>query len=355
MFFACVALYGVTRYAERPSVGWAALTATGLGLGLLTREIVPILYGLTLVLSGLVSGAWLRGRMILLDLGVMLWIVLAAVAIYLGYNAAVTGEPFLLPRLLLDGRDRYGFGQGVGFYNEHTLAAGLVNTEEQLVSLGFYLAGWPYGFSLALLLLPFLIGRRTDWDWAHGLLVLLYVLAYVGYYYHGIAFGPRYYFEMLPSLVILTARGFGALTDRTAEWLTAVGRSGGWWRARLATAVLFLALFACNGAYFLPRQATLYASFVGIPGGGSALDETIGHDLAGRTANLDHALVVVDEWWWYTMYYASLNCPLLDCPTIFAYGGDEDARAELYRRFPDRGFYEVVNSRNVLVIVPEEP
>lgn len=355
MFFCCVALYAVTRYAERPSVGWAALVATGLGLGFLTREIVPVLYGLTVVLSGQAVGVQQRGRRALLDAVVMLWIGLAAVAVYLGYNAAVTGEPFLLPRLLLDGRDRYGFGLDVGFYNEHTVAAGLVNTEEQLVSLGFYLAGWPYGFSLALLLVPFLVGRRTDWDWAHGLLVLLYVLAYVGYYYHGIAFGPRYYFEMLPSLVILTARGFTALTERAAEWLTAVGRSGGWWRARLATTVLFVALLACNAGYFLPRQATLYANFVGIPGGGSALDETIGHDLAGRTATLDNALVVVDDWWWYTMHYASLNCPLLDCPTIFALGIDEEDRAELSRRFPDRAWYTVVERRGVLRIVPGEP
>jgi hypothetical protein len=288
----------------------------------------------------------------------MLLIVLAAVGLYLGYNAAVTGEPFVLPRLLLDGRDRYGFGTGVGFYNEHTVAAGFVNTEEQLVSLGFYLAGWPYGFSLALLLVPFLVGRagrRTDWDWAHGLLVLLYVLAYVGYYYHGIAFGPRYYFEMLPSLVILTARGFAGLTDWAAGWLTALGRSGGWWRARLATTVLALALFACNVGYFLPRQATIYADFSGVPGGGPVLDDTIGHDLAGRVSKLDHALVVTDEWWIYTMYYASLNRVTFDCPTVFALAADPETREQLARTYPDRAWYDVVEQKGVLRIVPGEP
>jgi hypothetical protein len=358
LFFACLALYAATRYAEGPAMRWAALAAAGLGLALLTREIVAVAYGVTIVLAGLIGGARGRVRGLFLDLAVMAVILGAAVGVYLGYNAALTGEPFLLPRLLLDGRDRYGFGPGVGFYEEHTLAAGLVNTEEQLVSLGFVLAGWPYGFSLALLVLPFLprlLHRRSDWDIAHGLLVALYVLSYAGYYYHGIALGPRYYFEMLPSLVILTVRGFAAITDGVGGCLEALGRSGGWWRARLATTVLAAALFACNLVYFLPRQAELYADFTGLPGGGPSLDETIEHDLAGRTAHLDNALVVAEEWWIYTMYYASLNCPTLDCATVFALASDPEARDDLARLYPDRDWYNVVTRNGVLRIVRGEP
>jgi 4-amino-4-deoxy-L-arabinose transferase-like glycosyltransferase len=355
LFFACIALYAATRYAERPSLGWAATIALGLGLAFLTREIVSILYGLTVVLTGLGYGARQRGRAIVGDIVVMGVILLAAVGLYLGYNAALTGEPFLLPRLLVDGRDRYGFGAGVGFYNEHSVASGLVNTEEQLVSLGFYLAGWPYGFSLALVLLPFLTRRASGWDAAHGLLVGAYVLAYTAYYYHGIAFGPRYYFEALPSLAILTARGFGCLTESVAGWLAALGRSDAWWRARLATTVLAAALFACNLVYFLPRQATLYADFTGLPGGGPILDENIGHDLAGRTARLDNALVVTQEWWLYTMYFAALNCPSLDCSTVFALGADEQTREVLRRMYPDRDWYDVADRNGVLRIVPGGP
>jgi hypothetical protein len=355
LFFGCLAMYAATRYEAQPSVRWAALGAAGLGLALLTREIVAVLYGVTIVLGGLLGGGWARGRRVLLDLLVMAAIVGASAGMYLGYNALLTGEPFLLPRLLLDSRDRYGFGPGVGFYNEHTLAAGLVNTEEQLVSLGFYLAGWPYGFSLAVLLLPFLTRRLAYWDHAHGLLVLAYVLSYIGYYYHGIAFGPRYYLEMLPSLLILTARGFATLTASVGDWLAALGRDGGWWRARLATGVLVLALFACNLGYYLPREAALYANFSGLPGGGPVLDDTIGHDLAGRYARLDNAVVTVDEWWIFVMYYASLNCPTLDCRTVFAVTEDDEARQVLARFYPGRSWYHVVDRRGVLRIEPDEP
>ena len=48
------------------------------------------------------------------------------------------------------------------------------------------------------------------------------------------------------------------------------------------------------------RQATLYAEYSGLPGGGPALDGNISHDLSGRTPILNRALVVTNEWWFYT-------------------------------------------------------
>jgi hypothetical protein len=356
LLFASVALYAVTRYAERPSVGWAVLVAAGLGLGFLTREIVSVLYGLTVVPAGLATGSQLRGRRIVLDFLVMAAIGGTAVGLYLAYNAAVTDDPFLLPRLVVDGRDRFGFGIGVGFYNEHTVAAGLVNIEEQLVSLGFLLAGWPFGFSLALVLLPFLTWRLKWWDVPYGALVLLYVLTYGAYYYHGIVFGPRYLFEAVPALAILTARGFAGLTEHVGCWLTALGFSGGWWRARQATAVVALALFACNLGYFLPRQATLYANYPGALLNNVVLDDgVLQRDLAGRTSRLTNALVVTDEWWWYMSYFAALNCPTLDCSTLFALGSGDEIRTRLREAFPDRAWYNVVLRDGRLTIVPGTP
>ena len=356
LFFAMISVYAITRYAECPSAGWALLVGLGLALAFLTREIVPILFGATIVLAGAAQAAAKRGRVPLLLDAVIVGLVFAAgLLVYLAYNGAVTGDPLTLPRLLVDGRDRWGFGAGVGFYNEHTLAAGLVNTEEQLVSLGFSLAGWPYGFALALLLLPFVLRRASNWDAAHGSLVLFYVVAYAAYYYHGVAFGPRYYFEALPSFLILTVRGFAALTDTLSGWLLAFGYREPWWRARQATGVLFVALIVCNLVYYLPRQATLYAHFSGYPGGGPALDQTIGIDLSGRVSRLDNALVVTDEWWYYTLYFAAMNCPRLDCATIFTHAGDDETRAALKQAFPDRHWYTVVERRGVLVIEPGAP
>jgi 4-amino-4-deoxy-L-arabinose transferase-like glycosyltransferase len=353
LFFCALAMFAITYYADRPSAGWAGLAGLGLGLAFLTREIVPILFGSSVVLTGLAQAARVRGRRLLLDLLTLVLTFAVAVVVYCAYNWAVTGHPLLLPRLLTNSADRWGFGQGVGFYGEHTIASGLVNTEQQLVSLGFYAAGWPYGFTVALALLPFLLRRATPWDTAHGSLVLLFMVAYSAYFYHGIAFGPRYYFEALPSLLILTARGATALAETVTRWLLAFGYRQPGWRARQAAGILLASLLACNLLYFLPRQATLYADYSGLPGGGPVLGEWISRDLSGRVPLLENALVVVDEWWYYTLYFAAMNCPRLDCSVIFAHGGDEETRVELRRMYPDRRRYTVVDRHGVLTIVPE--
>ena len=355
--FASVALYAGTRYAEQPSVRWAALVATGLGAALLTREIVIIPYGVVIAGVGLAWGGPLRGRAIVLDVLVAAAIFGASVGLYLGYNAAITGDPFLLPRHLFNGADVLGFGPGIGFYGEHTVASGLVNVEQQLVSLGFYLAGWPFGFSLAVMLLPFLlrgrdaVGRRVPRP--HG--------AVPGHLRGRVL--PRH--RVRPALPVRGAAGVrgpdGARPDRAGRARRRLAGDAGRGvtprgRAAQATALIAAALLACNALYFLPRQATLYANFSGVPGGGPTLDEgAIGRDLAGRSPRLSNALVVADEWWWYTMYLSALNCPRLDCPAIFALGSDRQTRLLLRQAFPERDWYDVVLRDGVLTFVPGAP
>ena len=84
-------------------------------------------------------------------------------------------------------------------------------------------------------------------------------------------------------------------------------------------------------------------------------DAVITHDLAGRVSRLDNALVVTDEWWWYTMYLAALNCPRFDCPTVFALGADRETRQVLRVMFPERDWYNVVLRGGSLTIVPGNP
>jgi hypothetical protein len=66
-------------------------------------------------------------------------------------------------------------------------------------------------------------------------------------------------------------------------------------------------------------------------------------------------LVVADDWWYYIVYYAALNCPRLDCPTIFAVASDPETRELLARMYPDRAWYDVVDRGGVLRIVPGAP
>ncbi len=134
------------------------------------------------------------------------------------------------PRTLFFAGDHYGFGQGVGFYGQHTLAAGFVNLDQLLVSLATDLYGWPFALTLPFLLIPFLARRAVAADVVMLVGAAAMTFAFVGYFYAGIYLGPRYLYEALPFLLILTARGWLALA--------AVGQAararGAAWRRRAA-------------------------------------------------------------------------------------------------------------------------
>ena len=93
LFFAVVALYAATRYAETPSWRWMALLALGLGLTFLTREIVAVFYGSTRGAGGARVGARAaRARCLAATCWWMGCCWSARSGLYLGYNAALTGD-----------------------------------------------------------------------------------------------------------------------------------------------------------------------------------------------------------------------------------------------------------------------
>ena len=55
------------------------------------------------------------------------------------------------------------------------------------------------------------------------------------------------------------------------------------------------------------------------------------------------------------MYFAAMNCPRFDCPTVFALGADPEARELLARMFPGRTWYDVVHRNGTLNVVPGAP
>ena len=216
--FASVAFYAGVRYAERAGARLGGARRDGpRGSARPARSSSRTAWSSR---RSAWCGAVRCGPAIVLDVLVVAVIFGASVGLYLGYNAAVTGDPFLLPRHSSTARMCWDSGRGSASMGS-TVASGLVNVEQQLVSLGFSLAGWPFGFALAVMLLPFLRRGWDAWDSAYLALMALFVAIYVAEFYHGIAFGPRYLFEALPAFVILTARGLIVLAHRVGGWLAA--------------------------------------------------------------------------------------------------------------------------------------
>jgi hypothetical protein len=117
-------------------------------------------------------------------------------------------------------------GSLLGFGNNNSVARGMLNDQAQLSSLLTVLNGWPLFVGLSLVLLPFMLGSRSRWD----LFLLLAAVSSMGvwtaYGSSGLMYGPRYWYEVVPFLMLLMARGLVLLQERLAQWTGMILRKG---------------------------------------------------------------------------------------------------------------------------------
>jgi hypothetical protein len=297
---------------------WYAVCGALLGAAFLVREVASVLVALPLGVRLLTCRRWSA-------MGVVVAFSIPFVLAYLVYNVRQTGTPLILPRQLFDPSDHFGFGDGVGFHMRHTLAAGLANTDELLTLLQFDAFGWPPLFALGLVSVPFLIGRARAWDFLALGGFLAFVVAYVGYFYHGIALGPRYYFEAMPWLLLLGARGVQVLAEVASSRVIA--------GALVGVLALYTVLF------YTPAELDRRTDLSGMAGGlplslGFARSSLLGPQLAGVPSN---TLVVTDDWWVYNTSLSALNCPRLpNCDVLFALAMNTAEVDRLRAQFPGR-------------------
>jgi hypothetical protein len=315
---------------------WYAVSGVLLGASFLTREAASVLFALPLGARLVATRRW-RPLISMAACG------LPCVLLYLVYNAQLTGSLFLLPRTIFDPSDHFGFGNGIGFHTRHTLAAGLANTDELLTLLQFDLFGWPPLVALGLLGLPFLFGRARTWDVLAASGVLAFAIAYTAYFYHGIALGPRYYFEAMPWLLLLGGRGVQELA-RLA-------------RSRAAAGALLVILSLNTLLFYLPSAVQRRTNFSAMPGErtvtlGFVQNGVFGPRLVGLPTP---ALVVTDDWWLYNAALATLNCARVpDCRVLFALASTPDDLRVLRAAFPDRPVLRTLDRGGRIEVLPAE-
>ena len=341
LFYLTWGLWALVRFAQG-GAGWnLPLAAVFFGMGGLTRDLVALLFVIT-VLSGVIWLSWqqLRTNWQRWVIPGILFLVVVCLFVlsYLGFNALLTHDPWTTPRSLLFAGDHWGFGQGVGFYGQHTPAAGLVNLDELLTILEIDLYGWPFYFTLAFLLLPFLTRRATTVDWFCLAALVLLTGAYVGYFYHGIYLGPRYLFETLPFLLTLTARGILTLADASRKIAQALhAKKGIQETAHLSipTIALVIVLFAFNLLYFFPRQIQLHQNYSGLPTSYHINLAQIYHP------PFHNAIVITSDYTVYQMVMFALNDPYLRNDVIYAWGSTVSDDIQLQKAFPGRNLYQM--------------
>ncbi|HEX6543944.1 MAG TPA: glycosyltransferase family 39 protein [Ktedonobacterales bacterium] len=340
LFFAVFFLWMLVRFTRDwhwYDLALAAVCAVGL---LFTREFSAAVIGVAATLY-LLGGQ----RRVLRERVATLWPIFAfatsilacGLVLYLLYNRVQTGSATLLPRTLFFPGDRYGFGQGIGFYGQHTLAAGMVILDQLLSILLIDLYGWPFYLTLALLPLAFLRrDSRTRWDIFCALLLALLISAQAGYFYHGIYLGPRYLFETLPFLLLLTARGLTALAAILARLARALGAAHP--SPRLAAAVaglLLVVLLGCNLLYYSPRQAQIYHGYTGLPAGMKVDARAL------YAFHPQQAIILTNNWFIYNYILWPLNDPHLHGATLYAYAPSPDVLSRLRKEYPHRTLYMV--------------
>ncbi len=306
-----------------------ALTATVAGLSLgalaLTRPLTAVGVALPFFVHGVIL-LW-RGdrgaRRRVLLVGVL---AVAVGALLFLWQYAVTGDPLRNPYTLWWKYDKVGFGEGYGrMEGGHNLHWAWVNLKSSLE------AGWGDFFGwgkVSWLFLPFGVwaARRNRRAWLVGSVFPSLVLVYMAYWIGSSLFGPRYYYEGLYSLTLLSARGISFLAGEVAprvEWRKAY---------RLGTAVLVALLVLYNLTIYLPARLGEMTGLYNMSRSRWA------PFLTREAQSLTPALVIVHVQTNWTDYgtFLDMEDPWLSTSFIFAISRNPTANARLARDYPNR-------------------
>ncbi|MEJ2261868.1 MAG: glycosyltransferase family 39 protein [Anaerolineales bacterium] len=310
----------------------------GLTLGVLalTRPWTAVAVGLPFAFHGLyllLRGDWETRRHVLAVGGISL----ALGALNFLWQYAVTGDFLLNPYTLWWSYDKLGFGSGYGITKSgHTLDIAWINTRFSLYVGYRDLFGWgPYSW----IFLPFgllaIIIKRNWRGLMVGSVIASLVLLYMAYWVGSWLYGPRYFYEGLYSLTLLSAVGIAFLAGwpvgPDAPWKS----YSGWRQARpLALVAILGLLVSANLLFYTPlRLKSMYGLY-----GMERAD--LQPFLTPSAEKLAPALVIVhpDQWMDYGVLL-SLEDPFLDTPFIFAYTQGSKSDADLASDFPGRTTY----------------
>ena len=134
--------------------------------------------------------------------------VLLIIAMLLSYNYVTNGNPMLFGYVVQFTEEHNpGFGKNPPGQTVHTPSRGLVLSFDRLNFLNLRLFEWPIP-SLIFALVLFLSGVKDRWDLLMGSVLVMLACGYFFYWYSvGSNLVPRFLYESVSALVLLTVRG----------------------------------------------------------------------------------------------------------------------------------------------------
>ncbi len=313
------------------------------------------LHGLYLLARG---GAVIRRRLILMAL-----VALAIGTLYFLWQYAVTGDALLNPYTLWWKYDKVGFGPGVGrISGGHTLNQAWVNTRFNIFIGRHDLFGWA---RFSWIFLPVgLLAILRDRNWRALLPTSVFASLFVFYQAYWIGawiFGPRYYYEGLFSLTLLSAAGIALL----AGWSTHIDpKTGpvafpedvlnpklhGWRKLRplLVTAGVSI-LMAMNLIFYVPGRLEMLRGLYGVNQAAMRAFQT------ASAQSLSPALIIVHTTHSWIEYgtLLELETPFLNTPFIFVYSRGPEVDTLLGAHYPERTIYHYYPTEQPYILFNE--
>jgi 4-amino-4-deoxy-L-arabinose transferase-like glycosyltransferase len=319
------ALIRSTLHAPHSTL-YAFVAGLALGWAALTRPTTALAYAAPF-------GGWAlwriaRRRAHLWPFVVTVLIAGALAALLPLYQWALTGDPWANLYASWWSYDQVGFGPNHGPLPEgHSLWNALVNANVDLDALFTDLYGWP-GLSWVLFAPGLLMVPRNRREVALFAPLAALIVAYGFYWVHGSGiYGPRYWYEAMPFLWLLSARGLVKLWS----W------ARGWRPGRSLVQIGLAALIALNVATTVPSKFALWRGLYFV---------TNEPWQAVQQAGLHNALVIVKGKLW-TDYGAVLwaNSLTLDGDLVFARDQGGEVNAAVIAQYPGRQVFWLEGAR----------
>jgi hypothetical protein len=337
LFTSMATLAYVSARSAKGGLGGYAVSGAAAGLAFLIRPADAT----AIWAAQTVHGLWVdRSRRAVLGACLSAVPLACGAAVYLAYNRVLMGRWLSSPLLLVSPRNRMGFGADIGYdwafeTPGHTPWRAVLNLNHNAAVMSQDLFGWPIT-SLFFVLVLACFGRKDSRHGLCGLIIAAFVVLYGLYWYHGEAFGARFYFTLLPSVLMLTVEGI----RQTPEILTRRLPSAGITRLSRVTAAAVTLCFTFGWAVYVPK-ASLIAPYYNQKGVNSAFYEF------QRRERLDRAIVFVQapEPLHYGPAFIANDLPIGSGSVIYAIDRGETDDQALAAMFPDRSVHRFIHER----------
>lgn len=326
-FFLVLSLYFYLKGLDDSQ--WFHFLAAGLAVGAMAT-IRPLTgFAASLPLCGLTLWLIFRGKVRIASAMVFAFGVAVPAGFLLWYNSVTNGHPLTFGYAALYGEAyRIGFVKPprTSFYSgrPYTPLQAMINLNSGLHYLSVFLLGWPIP-SLAFAMAPFALPSRNWRDYFLLALVLAIPVCYFFYFCQSFLMGPRFYFSVIPPMVILIARG---VELAPLLWSRLAGRDDIETKVSRYLAVLICVCALFCAAYFFPQQLKEYER--SSPNVRQSIEE----------GNIDNAIVFINYFSACMGYGEGFwrNDPSLEGNIIYAHDRG-NANTLLMKEYPGRRYY----------------